>query len=205
MTCPFHLVDPGTLGPAAALGCGPLIRRTSSVDHLGSARSYRGIGSSVPRRTHRPAAVDVVEQPADRSLRRLPAVAMMEAAGHGRLDDLAFVKALHRSWLRGVLRQGKVGPGTVVVEEVVTQQAAQMGFVQHHDVVEALAAEGADEPFRVRILPRRPRRRLDFMDPHGLDSARERDPVHRIAIAQEVSRGSLPGERLHELLGCPTE
>jgi hypothetical protein len=28
-----------------------------------------------------------------------------------------------------------------------------MGFVQHHDVVEALAAEGADEPFHVGILP----------------------------------------------------
>jgi hypothetical protein len=55
---------------------------------------------------------------------------MMEAAGHGRLDDLAFVKALHPSWLRSVLREGEVGPGTVVVEEVVTQQAAQMGFVR---------------------------------------------------------------------------
>jgi hypothetical protein len=26
-----------------------------------------------------------------------------------------------------------------------------MGFVHHHHVVEALAAEGADEPFHVRI------------------------------------------------------
>jgi hypothetical protein len=49
------LVDPGTLGPPAALGRGPLIRRTPSVDHLGSARSHRGVGSSAPRRTHRPA------------------------------------------------------------------------------------------------------------------------------------------------------
>jgi hypothetical protein len=62
-----------------------------------------------------------------------------------------------------------------------------MGFVQHHNVVEALAAEGADETFHVGILPRGPMRRLDFMDPHGLDAARERDPVHRIAIAQEVA------------------
>jgi Transposase DDE domain group 1 len=53
--CPFHLVDPGTLGPAAARGHGPLIRRTRSVDHLGFARSHRGVGSSAPRRPHRPA------------------------------------------------------------------------------------------------------------------------------------------------------
>jgi hypothetical protein len=37
-TCPFHLVDPGTLGPAAALE----IRGTPSVDHLGSAPSRSG-------------------------------------------------------------------------------------------------------------------------------------------------------------------
>jgi hypothetical protein len=48
--CPFLLVGPGTLGPAAALGRGPLIRRTPSVDHLGSARSQRGLGSSTLRR-----------------------------------------------------------------------------------------------------------------------------------------------------------
>jgi hypothetical protein len=63
---------------------------------------------------------------------------MMEAADHGCLDDPAVVKALHPSWLRGVLRQGEVGAGPVVVDEVLAQQATQMGFVQHHDVVEAL-------------------------------------------------------------------
>jgi energy-coupling factor transporter ATP-binding protein EcfA2 len=91
--------------------------------------------------------------------------------------------------------------GPVVVDEVPAQQATQMGFVRHHDVVETLAAEGADEPFDIRILPRRPSRRLDFVDPHGLRAPLERDPVHRIAIAQKVSRGTLPGEGLHELLG----
>jgi hypothetical protein len=123
---------------------------------------------------------------------------MMEGSDHRRFDDSASVRALHRSWLRGVLLKGEVCAGPVVIDEVPAQQATQMGFVQHHDVVEALTAEGADEPFHVRILPRRPRRCLDFMDPHGLDSPRERDPVDRIAIAQHVSRGGLPGEGLHE-------
>ncbi len=52
-------------------------------------------------------------------------------------------KTLHPSWLRGVLRQGEVGAGPVVVDAVGAQQATQMGLVQHDDVVEALAAEGA--------------------------------------------------------------
>jgi hypothetical protein len=70
---------------------------------------------------------------------------MMQASDHGRLDDPALVEVLHESRLRGVLVEGEVRSGTVVVDEVVAQLATQMGFVQHHHVVEALAAEGADE------------------------------------------------------------
>ena len=62
---------------------------------------------------------------------------MMEATDHGRLDDPALVKAFHWSRLRCVLVQGEVCSGTVVVEEIVTQQATQMGFVQHHEVSSA--------------------------------------------------------------------
>ena len=79
----------------------------------------------------------------------------MQASDHGYLDDTALAGALHRSGLRCVLVQSEVCSGTVVVEEILAQQPTQVGVVQHHDVVEALAAEGADEPFHVRILPRR--------------------------------------------------
>ncbi len=57
-----------------------------------------------------------VHPAAGRILRRLACVAMMQAADHGRLHDPALVKALHSSRLRGVLLQGEVCPGTVVVE-----------------------------------------------------------------------------------------
>ena len=128
---------------------------------------------------------------------------MMKATDQGRLDDPALIAVLHRSGLRGVLVEGKVCSGTVVVDEVVAQQATQMGLVEDDDVIEALAAQGADEAFAIGILSRRPRRSLDFADPQGLDSAGERDPVDRIAVAQEVAWGGLPGERLHELPGRP--
>ena len=90
---------------------------------------------------------------------------MMEAADHGRLNDPALVEALHRSRVRSVFGEGEVGPGTVVVGEVRVQQAVEVDFVHHHDVAEALAAQGANEAFHVRILPRRPRRRFDLADP----------------------------------------
>ena len=51
----------------------------------------------------------------------------------------------------------EVGPVAVVVGQVVTQQATEMRPVQHHDVVEALAAQGPDETFDIGILPRDPR------------------------------------------------
>ena len=68
---------------------------------------------------------------------------MMEPADHGRLDDPALIDALHCSGLRGVLVEGKVCSGTVVVDEVVAQQATQVGLVEDDDVIEALAAQGA--------------------------------------------------------------
>jgi hypothetical protein len=66
---------------------------------------------------------------------------MMQASDHGYLDDPALVGVLHESRLRGVLVEGEVRSGTVVVDEVVAQQATQMGVVKHHHVVEALAAQ----------------------------------------------------------------
>jgi hypothetical protein len=134
-------------------------------------------------------------QPAGTILRSPPRVLMMQASDHGHLDDSTLVGARHRSRLRCVLLQGKVSPATVVVGEVVSPQVTQVRFVQDHDVVEALAAQGPNEALHVRILPRGPGRRLDFVDLQGLGSAREHDPVHRIAVAQEVARGSLPGAR----------
>ena len=95
------------------------------------------------------------------------------------------------------------GPDTVVGDKVVAQPATPVGLVEHHHVVETLAAQGPDEAFHVRILPRGPGRGLDFADPQGVNSAGEPDPVDRIAVAQQVARRGLPGERLHELLGRP--
>jgi hypothetical protein len=72
---------------------------------------------------------------------------MMEAADHGRLDDATPVGMLHRSWLRGVLVEGEVCSGVVVIEEVATEQATQMILIQDDDGIEAVAAQGPDEAF----------------------------------------------------------
>ena len=45
------------------------------------------------------------------------------------------------------------------------KSAAQPGRGHDDDVIETLASNGADEPFDIGILPRRARRREDFVDP----------------------------------------
>ena len=46
-------------------------------------------------------------------------------------------------------------------------------------------------------------RALDLVDPYGSNPVREHFPVHRIAVAQQVSGRGVPGERLDDLLGRP--
>src|SRR2546426_348467 len=60
--------------------------------------------------------VDVGGAPVGRGLCCQATVTMMEAADQGRLDDPALIEVLHWSWLWGVLAQGKVCSGAVVVD-----------------------------------------------------------------------------------------
>src|SRR4029453_3675382 len=102
---------------------------------------------------------------------------MMQASDHGYLDDAALVGMLHESRLRGVLVEGEVRSGPVVVDEVVAQPATQMVFLKHHHVVEALAAQGPDEAFDIGSLPGGSWGDLDLVDPQGVHPAGEHRPV----------------------------
>jgi hypothetical protein len=42
----------------------------------------------------------------------------------------------------------------MVIGEVAGQGAAEVSLVEHEDVIQALASDRADEPFREGILPR---------------------------------------------------
>jgi hypothetical protein len=86
--------------------------------NIGPARGKRRLG-----REGNPLAGEVSEAvaPVGRGLCGPAAVPVMEPADQRRLDDPALIEALHRSGLRGVLVQGEVCSGAVVVEEVVAQ------------------------------------------------------------------------------------
>ena len=61
---------------------------------------------------------------------------------------------LRRSMERSILVERKVRAHPVVVGRVIRQQMTEVLFPQHHDMVEALASDRANQPFDMPVLPR---------------------------------------------------
>jgi len=78
-----------------------------------------------------------------------------------------------------------------------------MPFVEHDEVVEAFPADGADDALGERILPRRMRGDENLANAHMREAALEDLAIDRVAIAEEVLRGGVVGERLDDLLRDP--
>lgn len=100
-------------------------------------------------------------------------VAMVQATDFGNLHDLSALAPLDRPPIRRIFLEGKVRSCAVIVREVGSQQAAQVPFAQDEDVIETLAPDRADEPFREGVLPAR-LRELDGPDGSCLTGATPR-------------------------------
>jgi hypothetical protein len=66
--------------------------------------------------------------------------------------------------------------------------------LEDDQVIETLAADTADDPFDVRALPRRARRRQDLLDTKPGDASVEIPAVDRITIPYQVTRRGIPGK-----------
>jgi hypothetical protein len=88
-------------------------------------------------------------------------------------DDPASWRGFDDSWLGAVVVKRLMWPRGVVVGEIRAQDAAEMGAVQNDDVIQALAPDGADHPFRERVLLGRSGGRAHLADPHVGDASRE--------------------------------
>ncbi len=60
-----------------------------------------------------------------------------------------------------------MGPNLVVVRRVGLENAAQVRFAEHQNVIWALAPSRTNEPLDVSILPGRTRRDWMIADAHG--------------------------------------
>ena len=70
-------------------------------------------------------------------------------------------------------------------------------------MIETLASDRADEPFREGVLPRTVRRGQHFTDAHALHALPKSETVDAIAIAEEIGRRGVVREGVDELLGGP--
>src|SRR5437899_1597336 len=128
---------------------------------------------------------------------------MMQAADFWSHDNRAHLGPLDGSHVGRVLLEREMSSRAVIVDEVAGQDAAQVPLAEHKDMVQTLTANRADEPLREGVLPRAVGRRQDLVDPHALHSLSERMSVDLIAIAEEVGRGGVVREGVHDLLGRP--
>jgi hypothetical protein len=116
--------------------------------------------------------------------------------------DAPIAERAHWSRLRRVLVQREVRARIRVVRQVGFQDRLQPGGVEHDDVIEAFAADGADESFDVGVLPWRTRRGAHVLNTHrfrGGDEALKR----QIAVVDHIPRRLIPLKGFAELLRGP--
>ena len=94
-------------------------------------------------------------------------VAMVKPADLRNRDHLAAVRRLDGASIRAVFVERQMRAGALIVVEIRGKDAAQIVLVDHNYMVQALAANRADDPLDIRILPGRSWRRNDLLDPHN--------------------------------------
>ena len=78
-----------------------------------------------------------------------------------------------------------------------------MPLVEHNEVVEAFAADGADDPLGEGILPWRVRRDENLVKAQTIEATVEGVAVDRVTISEEIAWGRVVGEDVDDLLGGP--
>jgi hypothetical protein len=91
----------------------------------------------------------------------------------------------------------------IVILLVRTQQIAQVPFAKNNDMVESLLSDGADQPLRASVLPRRTSRDRPIADAHGTNAPDEVAPLNTVAIPHHIARCFAPAQRLGELPSDP--
>jgi hypothetical protein len=96
-----------------------------------------------------------------------------------------------------------MGARAVVVAQVAVQATTEVSLIQDDHVVEELAADGADHALDEGILPRGAWCSENLGDEHALHPSSKLAAVDAVAIAKEIARRRVIGERLDELLSGP--
>src|SRR5437773_10121042 len=118
-------------------------------------------------------------------------------------DDAPARWRLHVARMGAVVVEGLMRARGVVVREVTAQQASEMPFVDHDDVIEAFPSNRPDDALREWILPGRAGGDEDLANPHAFHPPYEHVAVDGVPIAEQVLGRCLFREVLDKLLGGP--
>ncbi len=129
-------------------------------------------------------------------------VPMMQSADFRHRKNPPHVRRLDGARNRRVLLQSQVRPAPMIVIHETLRVTVQAPFAEHDDVVQVLAADGADDPFDICPLPGGTWCRQHLVDPHGFDLVHEFFPEDLVAIAQQIAGCSVPGKGFSALLRC---
>ena len=81
-----------------------------------------------------------------------------------------------------------------------------MRFAHHDHMVQQVPTDRSDDTFDVSVLPGRPWCNRSIPDAHRKQAFSEDLPVCAVTVPQQIVRGALPREGLHDLtrypLGC---
>ena len=80
-------------------------------------------------------------------------VAMMQTAHLGDRDDLACRGWLYAARLRTILVEREMCSGPVMIFKITRQDMAQVTLVENDYVIQAFAADRADEALHIGVLP----------------------------------------------------
>jgi hypothetical protein len=101
---------------------------------------------------------------------------VVQTADFRNLHDRAHLRPLDWPPIRRILLEREVSSRPVIVREIAGQGATQVAFAQDEDVIQALAPDRANEPFREGVLPRAGGRGQDFSDSRPFTRCRNACP-----------------------------
>jgi hypothetical protein len=127
----------------------------------------------------------------------------LKATDIRKLDDFPEFARPHRAMLGGVHLQRLMNSPPVIEVDVAQQTSAQVALMQDDDVVQTLAAQGADQSLGVRILPRAPRRRGHLFDPQASHTPAEPGAVDAVTITDQLMGCRIERKRFDDVLCGP--
>src|SRR5512135_816802 len=93
--------------------------------------------------------------------------------------------------------------GIVIVGDIGSEYATERFLAEHNHMIQALPANGTDEPFDIRGLPGRARSSEDFSDQHVCGLSPEGVAIDAITVAEQVAGSRVPRKCLHQLRRGP--